>query len=601
VGDRLMFRNQYRNFGGYETFVTCHSVNVGSGVAGIRWYEYRKTGPVFSIYQQSTYAPADGKSRWMGSIAMNANGDIGLAYSVSSSAMHPSIYYTGRKAADPLNQMTFTEGLIQAGTVSMTSYSRWGDYTALNVDPTDNTTFWTTQEYVGTYGGWCPWTTKIASFKIAYIPVITTLPASAINTTTATLGGTINPSGFSSTYHFEYGTTTSYGNPTPIISAGSGVSDVNVTTGITGLVAGTTYHFRLVGVNSEGTTNGNDQTFVAGAAILSTSPATAITLTTATSGGTVISDGGSAVTARGVCWGSAANPTISGNHTTDGAGAGTFASSLPGLIANTPYHIRSYATNSIGTFYGNDLLFTTYCAQYSLPFTESFPGTSSPTCWSQFDRQANGRYWLFGVITSQSPTPALTGNYAFLDSRAYGSGVPENVDLISPTLDLSMYASVYLKFNHYFRLATAISSGTLSFSTDNGITWTEIQQWTATTSNPATFNMVIPGVGGSNQVKFRWNYTGTYGYCWAIDDITISVNGLWIGGAPGTPTDWHTAANWDGGVPTASTNVYIPARASLPFINTTGAACNNLVIGEGATLTVNPDVKLTVNGNTTIY
>ena len=100
LGDRLMFRNQYRNFGSYETFLTCHSVNTGSGVAGIRWYEYRKTGSTFSLYQQSTYAPGDGKSRWMGSIAMNSTGDIGLAYSVSSSTMYPSIYFTGRKSTD---------------------------------------------------------------------------------------------------------------------------------------------------------------------------------------------------------------------------------------------------------------------------------------------------------------------------------------------------------------------------------------------------------------------------------------------------------------------------------------------------------------------
>ena len=131
LGDRLMFRNQYRKFGSYETFVTCHSVNSGSGVAGIRWYEYRKTGSTFSLYQQSTFAPGDGKSRWMGSVAMNANGDIGLAYSVSSSTMYPSIWFTGRKASDPLNQMTVAEGVIQTGTVSMTSANNFTPATGI--------------------------------------------------------------------------------------------------------------------------------------------------------------------------------------------------------------------------------------------------------------------------------------------------------------------------------------------------------------------------------------------------------------------------------------------------------------------------------------
>ena len=177
LGDRMMFRNQYRNFGTYESFVTCRSVTV-SAAAAIRWYEYRKTGSVFSLYQQSTYAPGDGKSRWMGSIAMNALGDIGLAYSVSSSSMYPSIYFTGRLATDPINQLTIPEGIIQTGTVAMTGATRWGDYSAVNVDPTDNQTFWTTQEYVGTYGGSWPWATKIASFKFPYPPTIAVSPSS---------------------------------------------------------------------------------------------------------------------------------------------------------------------------------------------------------------------------------------------------------------------------------------------------------------------------------------------------------------------------------------------------------------------------------------
>lgn len=175
LGDRLMFRNQYRNFGSYESFVTCRSVSV-SGNAGLRWYEYRKTGSAFSLYQQSTYAPNDGKSRWMGSIAMNASGDIGIAYSVSSSSMYPSIYFTGRKATDALNQLTIPEGIIHTGTVSMTGASRWGDYTAMNIDPSDNQTFWTTQEFVGSYGGWCPWATKIATFNFS--PTIELDPSS---------------------------------------------------------------------------------------------------------------------------------------------------------------------------------------------------------------------------------------------------------------------------------------------------------------------------------------------------------------------------------------------------------------------------------------
>lgn len=522
LGDRLMFRNQYRNFGTYEAFVTCHNVNVGSNVGGLRWYEYRKTGTNWSIFQQGTYAPGDGKSRWMGSIAMNASGDIGLAYTVSSSSMYPSIYFTGRRASDPLGTMTVAESIIQTGAASMTGATRWGDYAAINVDPTDNLTFWTTNEYVGTYGGTWPWATKIASFKFANNPAVVTTAASTVTSNSATLNGTINPNGLATTYYFQYGTTTSYGTNTTTTAAGSGTTTVSVNAPVAGLTAGVTYHFRLVGVNSDGTTNGADLTFTPGAATITTTSASSITMTTASSGGQVTGDGGSPVTARGVCWGTSANPDITGNHTTDGSGTGPYISSLSGLTPNTTYHIRAYATNANGTFYGNDLSFTTLCNIYSLPFTESFSTTSIPSCWSQLDNQGNGQIWQFGVLTGQTPLPALTGNYAFLNSDAYGSGSSQNADLITPTLDLTVFTSVNLQFSHYFKSYSG-SSGKVSYSINNGSTWTVIQTFTNTSStNPANFSQTIAAVAGQPQVKFKWNYTGTYGYSWAIDNINIT-------------------------------------------------------------------------------
>jgi hypothetical protein len=85
---------------------------------------------------------------------------------------------------------------------------------------------------------------------------------------------------------------------------------------------------------------------------------TDITISTATSGGNVTSDGGAFVSARGICWGQSSNPTTSGNHTSDGTGTGSFSSSITGLSANTVYHVRAYASNSVGTAYGSDTQFT---------------------------------------------------------------------------------------------------------------------------------------------------------------------------------------------------------------------------------------------------
>ncbi|MEK7718341.1 MAG: fibrobacter succinogenes major paralogous domain-containing protein, partial [Bacteroidota bacterium] len=130
---------------------------------------------------------------------------------------------------------------------------------------------------------------------------------------------------------------------------------------ITALTPGTKYYVRAYATNSAGTSYGNEVSFTALANLptATTTSATSITATTATSGGNVTADGGGAVTARGVCWSTNANPTTANSKTSDGTGTGSFTSSITGLIPNTTYNIRAYATNSVGTAYGSNLSFTT--------------------------------------------------------------------------------------------------------------------------------------------------------------------------------------------------------------------------------------------------
>ena len=166
ISDRLMPRLQYRNFGTHETLVTNHTVDVGGNHAGVRWYELRGGEGGWSIHQQGTYAP-DSDHRWMGSAAMNGAGDIGLGYSISSASTYPSIRYTGRLDGDTPGTMSITEGEIIAGSGYQThSSGRWGDYSALSVDPVDDCTFWYTQEYYASIGN-APWQTRIGSFELA--------------------------------------------------------------------------------------------------------------------------------------------------------------------------------------------------------------------------------------------------------------------------------------------------------------------------------------------------------------------------------------------------------------------------------------------------
>ena len=162
LGDRLMFRLAYRNFGDHEALVVNHSIVAGSSV-GARWYEIRSPNASPTLYQQGTFAP-DSAYRWMGSVAMDLAGDIALGYSVSSTSIDPSIRYTGRTAGDPLGSMETEANIIAGGGVQNGGLARWGDYSSMSVDPIDDCTFWYTQEYIASTGSY-NWSTQIASFK----------------------------------------------------------------------------------------------------------------------------------------------------------------------------------------------------------------------------------------------------------------------------------------------------------------------------------------------------------------------------------------------------------------------------------------------------
>jgi hypothetical protein len=152
-----MYRLAYRQFlNGVESLVFNHSISTG-----IRWYEVRSPNSTPAVFQQGTYGP-NSTTRWMGSIAMDQSGDMALGYSVSSSSVYPSIYFTGRVAADTPGIME-GEQLIFSGSGSQTGgVSRWGDYSAMTVDPVDDCTFWYTQEYIQSNGSF-NWNTRISN------------------------------------------------------------------------------------------------------------------------------------------------------------------------------------------------------------------------------------------------------------------------------------------------------------------------------------------------------------------------------------------------------------------------------------------------------
>ena len=164
LGDRLMMQNQYRNIGGTESLWITHTTGSG-GVTGIRWYQLNITGSSItsSPVQFGTYQP-DSNYRWMPSLAVDKAGNMAIGYSISSNSMYPSIRYAGRLANDALNTLAQGETTLIAGTGAQTGgYGRWGDYSAMTVDPVDDCTFWYTTEYYETTGN--NWQTRIGSFK----------------------------------------------------------------------------------------------------------------------------------------------------------------------------------------------------------------------------------------------------------------------------------------------------------------------------------------------------------------------------------------------------------------------------------------------------
>ena len=161
LADRVMFRLAYRNFGDHESLVVNHTVS-GGPLAGVRWYEIRNPANPF-VYQQATLIDSE-VNYWLGSLAMDKTGNIALGFSVSSHTFFPSVYIAGRAPTDPAGAMFGPLVLVNGSGVQVNSFKRWGDYSSMSVDPTDDCTFWYTNEYYGTTGSF-NWATRIGAFK----------------------------------------------------------------------------------------------------------------------------------------------------------------------------------------------------------------------------------------------------------------------------------------------------------------------------------------------------------------------------------------------------------------------------------------------------
>jgi hypothetical protein len=339
------------------------------------------------------------------------------------------------------------------------------------------------------------------------IPTVTTDTVTNINQTTATSGGNVTSSGGS--------TVTARGvcwntTPNPVITCnhtidGSGTG--SFVSNITGLTNGTLYYVRAYATNSAGTAYGNQVSFTTlTLPTVTTDTVTNITQTTAASGGNVSSNGGCAVTARGVCWSTSALPTITNSYTTDGSGTGSFVSNITGLTGGTLYYVRAYATNSAGTAYGNQVSFTTL----TLPTvtTDTVTNITQTMATSGGNVTTNGGCAVTarGVCWNTSALPTITNSHT-TDGSGTGSFVSNITGLTGGTL---YYVRAYATNSAGTAYGNQVSFTTLTLPTVTTDTVTNITQTTASSGGNVTSD-------GGNAVTAR-------GVCWSTSALPTITN-----------------------------------------------------------------------------
>ncbi len=526
IGDRLMYRLQYRNFGGYETLVTNHTVDAGSARAGVRWYEMRKSGGAWSVYQQGTYAPADTAHRWMGSVALDHNGNMAVGYSASSSSVYPSIRYTGRLVGDPLDTLPQGETSIIAGGGSQThSAARWGDYSMLGVDPTDDCTFWYTQEYVQ-ITGIVPWQTRIASFKF---PSCTKGPQ-------GTLRGAVSNAS----------------NGNPIVGAQVQATASLTQTGSTTSGAGGAYSMRLpVGVYTvTASAYGYLPNTIRGVSVVSGTTTTQnISLTPVpmrvVSGTVRDALAGWPLYAHLTVRGNPNNPPAPYNDLWTNPVTGFYSITLAEGITYT-FNVNAWVTGydalarTVGPFTGNRTENLGLSANTATCNAPGYQFSSPVSAYSETFEANNGGYvisttamtsWAWGM---PSATPGPGGAHSGV--RLWATNLTGNYDnnedgyVVSPNIDLSAYAGQTFTVSWWQWLQTepCCDYASVEVSNNGGLTWIRVYGEVsgdidlAWARHSVTLDSAYAVSNFRVRFRLRTDYSVTYPG-WYVDDVQVNA------------------------------------------------------------------------------
>jgi len=404
-----------------------------------------------------------------------------------------------------------------------------------------------------TYGSELFFTTTAKSV-VAVIPVLITNVVTSIGYTSATSGGSITTDGGAPITARGVCWSTSAA-PTVALSTktSDGTGIISFTSSITGLLPSTTYHVRAYATNSQGTGYGQEQTFATNSTAvptLSTSAVAFIGTTTAESGGNISLDGGATITARGTCWSTSSGPTISlTTKTSDGTGTGIFTSNLSGLTASTLYYVRAYATNSVGTSYGNEVTFTT-SAPVTTPtvpvlFTNPITSISSATAVSGGVTTSDGGSTITarGVCWGTASGPTISLSTKTSDGTGTGAFTSNLTGLAAST---TYYVRAYATNSTGTGYGSELSFTTTAAATIAALTTTAVTSITSTTS-----------VSGGNITSDGGSAVTVRGVCW--NTSTGATVALSTKTSDGTGTGSFTS-NITG--LTASTTYYVRAYAT---------------------------------------
>jgi len=411
LGDRLMFRLVYRNFGDHESLVVNHSVVAGSSV-GVRWYEIRSPNATPTVFQQGTFSP-DSQYRWMGSIAMDQSGDIAVGYSASSSSNFPAVRYTGRVPSDPVGTMESEVSIIE-GTGSQTigsSGDRWGDYSSMSVDPADDCTFWYTNEYLTTDGSF-NWNTRIGSFKFTSCNT----PGSSLSATSLISLPSPSALGQAVTFTATVKPASGTGTPTGTVTFNDGATVLG--TRALSVVGTATFMTSGLGagVHSITAIYGGDATFAS-----STSPTLTQTVNKAASSTSVVSSNsasnrGAAVTFTATVM-SSATGTLTGTVTFQDGASALGTGTLSGGTATFTTAGLTAGAHSITAIYGGDANFTTSTSPI-LTQTINMTASSSSVVTSSNNPSIIGTAVTLTATVTSPVTGTLTGTVTFQDGAS---------------------------------------------------------------------------------------------------------------------------------------------------------------------------------------